>query len=99
MVAPCFGPEAQVSVSRCMPHQMPTYLKGLNQDTSPSAFGSLRLRIRSDMYRPAASSAICSVRQGVANGAVRRTRAPSDDGDSVGLQPLAVDRAAATSPA
>ena len=39
-------------LSRCSDHQMPTYLNGLNQDTSPSAFGSLRLRIRSDIVQP-----------------------------------------------
>ncbi len=44
---------------------MPTYLEGVNQLTSPSLLGSLRLRIRSDdSYSAAALSAICRVRHG-----------------------------------
>ena len=44
----------------------------MNQDTSPIRLGSLRLRIKLELARPGAESAICSVRQGVAKGAARR---------------------------
>ena len=83
------GPRPRSRVPRCMPHQMPTYLNGLTHDTSPSLLGSLRLRMRSDMYRPGASSAICSVRHGVANGAVRLHLRPARRRRQRRLQPLA----------
>ena len=38
------------------------------------------------MYSPAAVSAICSVRHGVANGALRRTAGPLDDGDNTAFR-------------
>src|SRR5688572_14536248 len=81
VVAPCLGPTPQLSVSRCMPHHTPTYLAGLNQLTSPSLLGSLRLRIRLDSYSPPARSEICIVRQGVWNGACFSTP-PVEVGDN-----------------
>src|ERR1043166_8484522 len=45
VVAPCFGPEFHVALSRCIAHQMPTYFIGFTQLTSPSWLGSLRFRI------------------------------------------------------
>src|SRR3546814_4526643 len=62
---------------------MPIYFIGLNQFTSPSLFGSLRLSSRSLSTRPAASSAMRIVRHGVANGRSRMTRGPCDEGDRV----------------
>ena len=38
------------------------------------------------MYRPGADGAICSVRQGVTNGALRLTRGPDDDGDNTAFR-------------
>src|SRR5687767_4452564 len=92
VVAPCVGPAAQLSVARCMPHQTPTYLNGFTQETSPSRFGSFRFRTRSDITRPPALSAICIVRQGVLNGAVRVTFADDEDGDNVALNRWPVTR-------
>src|SRR3546814_6518583 len=60
---------------------MPIYFIGLNQLTSPSLFGSLRLSSRSLSTSPAASSAMRIVRHGVANGRSRMTRGPCDEGD------------------
>ena len=67
----------------CISHQMPTYLDGLTHDTSPKALGSLRLRIKWLITRPAASSLIWIVRQGVEKGAVRTTFAPRELGERV----------------
>ena len=75
VVAPCLGPEFQLFSSRCISHQTPTYFIGLNQLTSPSLLGSFRFRIRLESIKPAALSEICSVRQGVLNGAWRTTAA------------------------
>ena len=40
------GPLPQVHLPTCIPHQMPMYLPGLTQETSPRALGSLRFRTR-----------------------------------------------------
>src|SRR5918992_4583358 len=48
VVAPCFGPELQVIVPMCMPHQIPMYFIGLIQSVVASAFGGLRFNPRTD---------------------------------------------------
>src|SRR3954471_2386140 len=75
-VAPCFGPELQVMVLMCMPHQMPTYFMGLIQLTSLKTLGGLRLRPSTEGERSAARSASWMVRHGVMNGACPRTLSP-----------------------
>jgi hypothetical protein len=65
-----------------MPHHTPTNFEGLTQETSPSLFGSFRLSSRSDMYRPAALSAMRSVRHGVVKAPWRTTAGPLLDGAS-----------------
>ena len=82
VVAPWFGPCAQVQSPRIMPHQMPMYLAGSNQLTSPSLFGSLRLSSRSFSTSPAASSAMRIVRHGVVKAPSRTTFAPREEGAS-----------------
>src|SRR6266446_4761084 len=65
VVAPCFGPELQVIVLMCIPHQMPTYFIGLIQSVFASTLGGLRFSPITDGARSAARSAIWIVRQGV----------------------------------
>ena len=57
VVAPCVGPEPQVIVPMCMPHQMPTNFMGWIQSVLARAFGGLRFRPSSDGARSAARSA------------------------------------------
>ncbi len=80
VVAPCFGPELQVQIPRCMPHQIPTYLPGLIHEVSASRLGSLRLRIRWDVTRSPGVVAIWIVRHGETKGAFALTLAPSAHG-------------------
>src|SRR3546814_11556013 len=80
IVAPWLGPSAQLHGPRIIPHQMPIYFIGLNQLTSPSLLGSLRLSSRSFSTSPAASSAMRIVRHGVWKGRSRTTRGPPDEG-------------------
>src|SRR5678815_1140523 len=68
VVAPCFGPELQVIVLICIPHQIPTYFIGWIQSVLARALGGLRLRPSSDGARSVARSASWIVRQGVSNG-------------------------------
>src|SRR5918995_7496666 len=48
VVAPCLGPELQVIVPMCIPHQMPTYFMGRIHSVPASAFGGVRLRPSSE---------------------------------------------------
>ena len=82
VVAPCFGPELQVMVLMCIPHQMPTYFIGWIQSVLASALGGLRLRPSSEGARSVARSASWMVRQGVTNGVRPRTLMPSAIGAS-----------------
>jgi hypothetical protein len=49
----------------CIPHQIPIYLPGFIQETSPSLFGSLRFSINLEVIKSPAFSAIIIVLQGV----------------------------------
>src|SRR6056300_1476979 len=80
VVAPWLSPLPQVFAFICIAHQIPTYLPGLTQSTSPSTFGSFRLRINGLFNKPMAESAIWMVRQGVTIGSVVLTNAPSLQG-------------------
>ena len=71
------GPEAQVIVLMCIPHQMPTYFIGLIQSVLGRTFGGLRLRPSTEGARSIARSAIWIVRHGVTNGVRPRTLIPS----------------------
>ena len=83
VVAPWFGPSAQLHLPEIIPHQMPTYFCGRNQLTSPSLLGSLRLSSRSFSTRLAALSPMRIARQGVAKGVSRMTRPPCEEGANV----------------
>src|SRR5262245_19978029 len=80
VVAPCLGPELQVQVLMCMPHQMPTYFIGLIQSVFAIALGGLRLSPSTAGTRSAARSASWIVRQGVLKGVRPRTFTPSAQG-------------------
>src|ERR1041384_1526504 len=82
VVAPCFGPELQVIVPRCMPHQMPTYFIGWIQSVFATTLGGVSLRPSTEGARPVAWSATWIVRHGVTNGVVPRTLIPSAIGAS-----------------
>src|SRR5206468_7385400 len=68
VVAPCFGPELQVIVPMCIPHQIPTYFIGWIQSVLARTFGGLSLRPRKIGARSVARSATWIVRHGVTNG-------------------------------
>src|SRR5262245_29368627 len=77
VVAPCFGPDAQVIVLMCIPHQMPTYFIGLIQSVLGSTLGGFKFKPSTEGARSIARSAIWIVRQGVTNGAFPWTLVPS----------------------
>src|SRR5688500_2312506 len=77
VVAPCFGPELQVMVLICMPHQIPTYFIGRIQSVLGSALGGLSLRPSSEGASRVRLSASWMVRHGVRNGVRPRTLIPS----------------------
>src|SRR5213593_2349181 len=80
VVAPCFGPELQVIVPMCIPHQMPTYFIGLIQSVLGSTLGGLRFNPSTDGARSVARSASWMVRHGVTNGVRPRTLIPPAQG-------------------
>src|SRR5687767_9134238 len=85
VVAPCRGPDPQVNLSMCMPHQMPMNLRGLIQAVSGNLFGSFKFNTKYEVSRPPGELAICIVRQGDWSGATALTAAPSAHGTSRAL--------------
>ena len=68
VVAPWFGPCAQVSWKRCIDHQMPMYFIGRIHEVSSIFEGSLRLSISREVTRSPGLSPTMIVRHGVRNG-------------------------------
>src|SRR5918992_2882492 len=86
VVAPCLGPELQVMVLMCIPHQIPTYFMGRIQSVLASAFGGLSLRPSREGAKSVARLASWIVRHGVVNGVRPRTLTPSAMGASAAVR-------------